>query len=271
MIFIEEKYYKIWLSLIPTLGVKRYFNLINLFKTNKNIFYANKQELVKVDLINGTVCDALLDKKIRITAKRNLQYMEKMKISIISILDKEYPAILKEIYSPPVFLYFRGNNEILSDNCISIVGCRECSDYGKSIAGNLAYNLAKNNLCIVSGLAKGIDEYSHLGALYAKGKTIAVLGSGINIIYPKENCYLANKILNNNGLIISEFPINFNPNKLTFPARNRIISGLSKGVVVVEAKKKSGSLITVDFALEQGREVFVVPRKYKFYKFRRNK
>lgn len=188
--------------------------------------------------------------------------MEKAKISIISILDKDYPSILREIYSPPIFLYIKGNSAILKDKCISIVGCRDCSDYGKNIAENLAYNLAKHNLCIVSGLAKGIDEYSHLGAIYAKGKTIAVLGSGINIIYPKENCYLANKILNNNGLIISEFPINFNPNKLSFPARNRIISGLSFGVIVVEAKKKSGSLITVDFALEQGREVFAVPRKY---------
>ena len=167
--------------------------------------------------------------------------MEKYKINIISILDKEYPSILREIYSPPIFLYVRGNLNIINGKNISMVGCRECSNYGKNIAGNLAFNLAKNGLCVVSGLAKGIDEYSHLGALYAKGKTIAVLGSGINIIYPKENCYLANKILNNNGLIISEFPINYNPNKLSFPARNRIISGLSCGVVVVEAKKKSGS------------------------------
>ena len=216
--------------------------------------------MIKVNLINEKICEDVLDEKIRIIARNNLQYMENAKISIISILDNDYPCVLKETYFPPVFLYVKGNIEIIKDNCISMVGCRECSDYGKRIAGNLSYNLAKNNLCIVSGLAKGIDEYSHLGALYAKGKTIAVLGSGINIIYPKENCYLANKILNNNGLIISEFPISFNPNKLTFPARNRIISGLSKGVVVVEAKKKSGTLITVDFALEQGREVFVVPR-----------
>ena len=202
--------------------------------------------MIKVNLINEKICEDVLDEKIRIIARNNLQYMENAKISIISILDNDYPCVLKETYFPPVFLYVKGNIEIIKDNCISMVGCRECSDYGKRIAGNLSYNLAKNNLCIVSGLAKGIDEYSHLGALYAKGKTIAVLGSGINIIYPKENCYLANKILNNNGLII--------------PARNRIISGLSKGVVVVEAKKKSGTLITVDFALEQGREVFVVPR-----------
>ena len=244
------------------MGIKRYLNLINVFKTNNNIYNASKEELIKVDLINEKMCKALLDEKIRVTAQNNLHYMENYKINIISILDKDYPSILRQIYSPPIFLYVRGNVEILKHNCISIVGCRDCSDYGRKTAGNLAYNLAKNNFYIVSGLARGIDEYSHLGALYAKGKTIAVLGSGINIIYPKENCYLANKILNNNGLIISEFPIDFYPNKFSFPSRNRIISGLSKGVIVVEAKKKSGSLITVDFALEQGRDVFVVPRKY---------
>ena len=262
MIKIEEKYYKVWLSLISNLGIKRYLNLINRFKSNKKIFNASMDELIKVNLIDKKIAKELLSEKNRITAKKDLLYMKKMKIDIISFLDKEYPTILREIYFPPAFLYVMGNVENLKHKCISMVGCRDCSNYGKNIAGNLAFNLAKNDLCIVSGLAKGIDEYSHIGALYAKGKTIAILGSGVNIIYPKENSYLANKILNNDGLIISEFPINYSPNKLSFPARNRIISGISIGVIVVEAKIKSGSLITVDFALEQGREVFVVPRKY---------
>ena len=123
----------------------------------------------------------------------------------------------------------------------------------------------------MSGLARGIDSFSHLGAVYGNGITTAVLGNGLDIIYPKENYYLAEKIIRKNGAIISEYPIGTKPEKMNFPARNRIISGISNGVLVIEAKKKSGTLITVDFALEQGRDVFIVPRKYKFYKLRRNK
>ena len=251
-----------WLSLISNLGIKRYNNLMNIFKSNKRIYNATKEELIKVNLINEKMCEEILDIQRRKIARENLEFMQRFKIEIISIFDKEYPPALREIYSPPIFLYVKGNLKIINNKSISMVGSRDCSDYGKTIAMNLAFNLAQNGLCIVSGLARGIDEYAHLGALYANGKTIAIFGSGINIIYPKENCYLVDKILNNNGLILSEFPINFNPNKLSFPARNRIISGISRGLVVVEAKKKSGALITVDFALEQGREVFAVPRKY---------
>ena len=271
MIFIEEQFYKVWLSLIENLGIKRYINLINTFKTNKAIFYAKKKELLNVNLINENIANNILNTQIKINVKRYLDYMQKNNIDIISIDDNDYPTILREIYSPPIFLYIRGNKGILNQTNISMVGARNCSEYGKNVAKVLAYNLAKNNINIVSGLAKGIDEYSHLGAIFAKGKTIAVLGSGVDYIYPKENSYLVNKILSLDGAIISEYPIGVQPQKNNFPARNRIISGISQGVIVVEAKKKSGSLITVDFALEQGRDVFAVPRKYKFRKFRRNK
>lgn len=197
--------------------------------------------------------------------------MLKNNIDIISIHDKEYPANLKQIYNPPIHLYIRGNKNILNNINIAIVGCRECSTYGKNVAQKFAFDLSKNGINIVSGLAKGIDSHSHLGSIYAKGKTIAVLGSGLDIIYPEENKYLANMILEKQGSIISEYPLGTKPTKTNFPARNRIISGISKAVIVVEAKKKSGTLITVDFALEQGRDVFVIPRKYYFFKFRRNK
>lgn len=140
-----------------------------------------------------------------------------------------------------------------------MVGCRDCTEYGKKVSMEFSYKLAKEGICIISGLAKGIDSYSHIGCMKAKGKTIAVLGNGLDQIYPKENILLHNEIIKTGGLILSEYVIGTKPDKLNFPARNRIISGLSNGVIVVEAKDKSGTLITVDFALEQGKNIFVVP------------
>ena len=181
------------------------------------------------------------------------------KIQLLSIENPKYPMLLRQIYDPPKFLYVLGNVNILNNLSVAIVGCREASQYGKSCAKYFAYNLAQQEINIVSGLAKGIDSFSHIGAIDTKGKTIAVIGSGLDVIYPKENEILAKQILANGGTIISEYPLGTKPNKNNFPARNRIISGLSRGVIIVEAKEKSGSLITANFALEQGREVFAVP------------
>lgn len=181
------------------------------------------------------------------------------KIQAIPIESSKYPKLLKQIYDPPQILYVLGNEKILNNPSIAIIGCREASEYGKKCAEYFAYNLAKQKINIVSGLAKGIDSFSHIGALRANGKTIAVVGSGLDIVYPIENKYLVEQIIKEGGTIISEYPIGTKPEKNHFPARNRIISGLSKGIIVVEAKEKSGSLITVDFAIEQGRDVFVVP------------
>lgn len=180
-------------------------------------------------------------------------------IKEISILDENYPELLKQIYDPPKCLYVMGNLEILNTPSLAIVGCRETTEYGKKAATYFAYNLAKQGITIVSGLAKGVDSFSHIGALQAEGKTIAVLGSGLDIIYPKENNQLAKKIIEKGGAIISEYPLGTRPLQEHFPARNRIISGISQAVLVVEAKEKSGSLITADFAMEQGKEVYAVP------------
>lgn len=185
--------------------------------------------------------------------------MKKNNIDIISIEDKQYPNILKEIYDPPICLYIRGNKEILNNKSISIVGCRKATDYGRKVARDFAYNISKQDINIISGLAIGIDSEAHLGAVEANKKTVAVLGNGLDTIYPKENINLSQKILDSGGAIISEYPLGTKPKKENFPARNRIISGMSSGLLVVEAKEKSGTLITVDFALEQGRDVFVVP------------
>lgn len=268
---LEQKKYWIWLSLIPTLGSIKKRKLLNVYGNPENIYYAKKNELLKIEGINEKNVDNLL----AVDKKHNLnKYIERMKehnIDIISIYDEEYPKLLKEIYDPPITMYIKGNKKILNNKSIAIVGCREASEYGKKVAKYFGYNLANENINIVSGLAKGVDSYSHIGAILAKGKTIAVVGTGLDIVYPKENYELENKILKNNGAIISEYPLGTKPDKINFPARNRIITGLSEGIIVVEAKAKSGTLITVDFALEQGREVFIVPRKYRFFKFCRNK
>ena len=184
----------------------------------------------------------------------------KYKVIEVEINSKYYPQRLRNIDSPPKQLYCLGNLDLLNyKSNIAIIGSRNCSLYGEKVAKEFAFNLAKEEVCIVSGLAKGIDSFSHIGALNAKGKTVAVLGSGVDNIYPKENLKLVESIIKNNGLVISEYPLGTKPLKQNFPARNRIISGLSDGILVVEARKNSGTNITVDFALEQGKDVFVIP------------
>lgn len=184
-----------------------------------------------------------------------------MRIEEINIENKFYPQQLKNIYNPPNKIYVLGNKEILKESGIAIVGARRATEYGKKVAFEFSKELSASGINIISGLALGIDTYAHLGTLQqdGPGKTIAVLGSGLDVIYPKQNIYLAKEILKRGGCIISEYPLGTKPEKLHFPQRNRIISGLSKGVLVVEASEKSGSLITADFALEQGKDVFAVP------------
>ena len=184
-----------------------------------------------------------------------------MKIEEIGIENEFYPKQLKEIYDAPVKIYVLGNKELLNQRGIAIVGTRKATEYGKKVALQFSRDLSEIGVNIISGLALGIDTYAHLGTLQleGKGKTIAVLGSGLDQIYPKQNIELARKIIKSGGCILSEYPLGTKPEKLNFPQRNRIISGLAKGVLVVEADEKSGSLITADFALEQGRDVFAIP------------
>lgn len=269
----EEKRYWIWLSLIKGLGLKRKKQLLEIYKTPEKIYTLNKNDLLKIKGIGNETINNILDKKIRKEVDKHISYMLKNNINIISIQDKEYPNNLKEIYDFPISLYIKGNKDILNNKNIAIIGCREASDYGKKAAKYFGYNLAKEGINIVSGLAKGVDSYSHIGNLCALmeksypqadklikcGKPIAVVGNGLDMVYPAENKKLEKKIIELGGCIISEYPLGTKPSKMSFPARNRIISGISNAVLVIEAKKKSGTLITVDFALEQGRDVFVVP------------
>ena len=269
---LERKRYWIWFSLIKNLGPKRKLKLLELYKNPEVIYNLTKEELLKVEGIGEETVDNIFNSKNEEILNYHIKYMKENNIDIIHIYENSYPQNLKNIYDFPISLYIKGNKEILNNKNIGIVGCRECSEYGKKAAKYFAYNLAKENINIVSGLAKGVDSYAHLGCLSTDyedknskksnnscGKTIAVVGNGVDIVYPKEHTELAKQIVERGGAIISEYPCGTKPNKMNFPARNRIISGISYGIIVVEAKKKSGTLITVDFALEQGRDVFVIP------------
>lgn len=183
-------------------------------------------------------------------------------MKIIKIGDTSYPKKLLNIENPPQKLYVLGDEKILNDLGIAIVGTRYYTKYGQNIAKSLSFNLAKHNIKIISGMAKGIDSFAHTGCIMGKGKTIAVLGSGFKHIYPKENIQLFSQIIKTGGAVITEFEEDVLPEGKNFPYRNRIISGLSDGVLVIEAAQRSGSLITADYALNQGKEVFAVPRKY---------
>lgn len=241
------------------MGAKRKNNLLQYFKTIENIYNAKEEELLKINGIGKTYAKIIIESKRQYNIDKHIEFMIKHNVDIISIQDNEYPKMLKNIYDPPVSLYVRGNKEILNNDSVAIIGCRECTQYGRQVAQELAYNISGQKINIVSGLAKGIDGIAHKGSVLAGGKTIAVLGNGLDTIYPEENISLAIQILKTGGAIISEYPLGEKPQKQNFPERNRIVSGMTKGIIVVEAKEKSGTLITVDFALEQGRDVFVVP------------
>lgn len=287
---LENKKYWIWFSLIKGLGCVRKHKLLKKYGTPEEIYKLSRSELLKIDGIGEETATNIIESKNEKILNYHIKYMKENNIDIIHICEKSYPQILKQIYDAPVSLYIRGNKEILNEKNVGIVGCRDCTDYGKKAAKYFAYNLSKEkSINIVSGLAKGVDSYAHWGSVDANiecvkfkncgekqsdcgkqnmdcgnfmsdcGKTIAVLGNGLDMIYPKENIELTNEIIRSGGAIISEYPCGTKPDKMNFPARNRIISGMSQGIIVIEAKEKSGTLITVDFALEQGRDVFVVP------------
>ena len=187
--------------------------------------------------------------------------IDEYKMDVTTFLDKDFPSILNHIYNPPAILFMRGNRALLDKrlNRIALVGARRCSLYGRNVARMLGKELGKYSAIIVSGGARGIDTHGHEGVLASQGYGIVVMGCGLDIVYPRENTKLFDRILQNNGLLVSEYPPGTPPSAKHFPARNRIISGLSRGVIVVEAKASSGSLITADMAVSEGRDVFVVP------------
>lgn len=268
---MKDLEYWVWLSRIERLGSIKKQKLLEKYHHPKEIWKCKKEDLLKVEGIGEKIVEEILNNKYRNGLKEKIKKMEKEKVELISIYDECYPKKLNELYDRPISLYVKGNKEILNEFSLAIIGCRENSTYGKEVATAVAKGLAKQNIVTVSGLARGIDSISHKATIETKGKTIAVIGSGLDVIYPYENTNLAKEIIRNGGAMISEYTLGTKPQKMNFPARNRIISGLSNGVIVIEAKKKSGSMTTVDFALEQGKTVFAIPRKYYKQKCRRNK
>ena len=251
--------YYIWLSRIEKIGSIKLQKLLNKFKTPQNIWRASKEDLMQVEGVGEILANEILDNKYRTNLDKYEKYIKDNNIEIISIQDKYYPEKLKQIYDKPIVLYIKGNKEILNDFSLAIIGCRQNSKYGEIVTKDLSYKIAQKGIVTISGLAKGIDSIAHSSTLKAGGKTIAVIGSGLDCIYPEENIKLADEIIKKGGAIVSEYIVGTKARKLNFPARNRIISGMSNGIIVIEAKKKSGTMITVDFALEQGKDVFAVP------------
>ena len=254
---LEALKYWLWLTNLPGIGNMKIRALLKQYKTPIQIWQATQKELSQIVFLTKGDMQHLMHKSLS-KADAIMQDMCQNNIQAITIQDKHYPSLLKHIYGAPCILYVRGQVEVLRTEMIAVVGSRRASVYGKKVAEKLAYEMAERDITIVSGMARGIDTHVHKGALKAGKKTIAVLGCGVDIVYPKENDQLMGYIIKS-GAVISEFPPGTSPTPNNFPARNRIISGLSAGTVVVEAGERSGSLITADFALEQGREVFAVP------------
>ncbi len=248
------------LNMVSGLGSIKLRRMQEAFGSSHKILSVSKSELKKIAGIGDKIAEEIIKAKDNPGLKKELDLVKKHKVKIITINDKDYPKNLKEIYDPPIVLYLKGSLEQDDGLALAIVGSRRASFYGLSIAEKLAGELSGVGLTIISGMARGIDSAAHRGALKAGGRTLAILGSGLSNIYPPENKPLFEKI-QTQGAVISEFPMQMEPLAQNFPRRNRIISGLSIGVVVVEAARNSGAIITADCALEQGREVFAVPGK----------
>ena len=250
--------YWLALALTPGLGPTRIKKLIENFGTGERVFNASLTELEATGILAVSAQSIATGKSMELAQEECGKVVE-AGARIISLSDPEYPPRLKEIYDPPVILFVKGSVEVLAQPGIAMVGTRHPTPYGSGMAERLSTDLAARGLVIISGLARGIDTASHRGAVAAKGKTVAVLGTGIDVMYPKENTRLTEQIVAMGGALISEFPVGTFPAPQNFPIRNRIISGMSAGVLVVEAAEYSGTRITSRLALEQNRDVYAVP------------
>ena len=246
------------LALTPGLGPTRVRHLVDRFGNVGAIFRASLTELEATGLLAVSAQSIGTGKSLEL-AQEELEKAKAAGAQIVSLDDSRYPVRLREIYDPPVILYVRGDVAMLSQPGIAVVGTRHPTPYGSGMAERLAIDLSAHGLVIISGMARGVDTAAHRGVISAKGKTVAVFGTGVDVLYPKENTRLADQILAFGGGIISEFPLGTFAAPQNFPIRNRIISGMSIGVLVVEAAEYSGTRITARCALEQNREVFAVP------------
>ena len=256
---MTEQLAYIALNGVTDIGPVKVKALLDVFGTAERVLTASPAALSKVSGIGSKVAKAIHERD-RNFAAAECELAERAGVEIITLADAAYPALLKEIHDPPLCLYVRGDADVLrrSHSAIAMVGSRQTTRYGVKMADNLARSAALAGWIVYSGLARGIDTIAHKGALAVGGQTVAVVGSGLAHMYPQENMELARRIVNN-GAVISEFPMRVPPSKRSFPMRNRIISGLTQGTIVVEAGFRSGSIITANQALDQNRQVFAVP------------
>ena len=254
---MDDQKYWLGFSLAPGIGPKRMLRLYHHFGDLGQAWSASKTGLQAAGL-DGKPLEMLLEHRKQLDLDEEIEKVRRTGAGLTTLVDADYPNRLKEADDAPPVLYVRGALTVVDDRAISIVGTRKATRYGRDVTFDLARQLAQQGITIVSGLAHGIDSAAHRGALKAGGRTIAVLGCGIDMIYPRDHTELAQKIAAN-GAIISEFPVGTQPIASNFPRRNRIVSGLSLGVLVTEAPEHSGALITAELAADQGREVFAVP------------
>lgn len=255
----DETICALWLNFIKGLSLRKKVGLVRNFKSFQGVYLATKEEYFNANYQD--IYELISDQKCLEEAKKYYERLQKRGIQAIYYNHPSYPPKLAQIYDPPIILFVRGilrEKLRIHNRCIGIVGSRMPSAYGREMTKYFAENLAKKDFSIISGLARGVDGIAHKGTLAAGGYTVAVLGCGINVTYPKENINLYSQI-EESGAIVSEYGLDEAPLTAYFPQRNRIISGLSDGVLLIEAKRKSGSLITADCALEQGRQVYAIP------------
>ena len=246
------------LNMIPQMGPVRLRRLLERFGSAENILLARTDQLSAVDGVGRTLADNITRWEEFADPAAELKRAADLGAHVITAQDDEYPSALREIHDPPIVLYVRGQLTDRDRHTVAVVGSRKCSHYATECAKKLSFQMAYAGLTVVSGLARGIDTAAHQGALAAKGRTIAVIGSGLGELYPPENAELSDRIAAS-GAVISEFPVDTKPDRQTFPIRNRIVTGMSFGVLVVEAGANSGALISANMAAEQGRTLYAVP------------
>jgi DNA processing protein len=247
------------LNMIAKMGPVRLRKLLEVFETPERVLSAKRSELRVVDGIGNEVAEQIANWESTVDLAAELGRIREFGAEVITAQSPNYPRQLREIHAPPIVLYVWGELTERDQHAIGVIGSRRTSHYGAECAKKLSYQLAYSGLTVISGLARGIDTAAHQGALAAKGRTIAVIGAGLTKLYPPENAALADKIRSGNGAVVSEFSMAVEPDRQTFPMRNRIISGWSHGILVVEAGLNSGALITASQAIEQGRSVYAVP------------
>jgi len=253
-----DKKYLVALYSFNAFGPARTKLLVEYFGTSKDAWNATSKQLLEIGLRESTV-ENFINYRDKFNFEKYFSDLEKLKVNYVTVNDKDYPQNLKDLDDAPIVIYYKGENLKNISNAVSIVGSRKMTSYGKEVAYRFSYELASFGLTIVSGLALGVDSVVHRACVDAGGKSIAVVASGLDYITPVSNYQIAKDVIKHNGLIFSEYPVGYRPTKIDFPNRNRIISGLSKAVIVIEGERKSGTLLTASHAANQGRTVFAVP------------